>query len=189
MSDALTHLALADLTLGLAHIQGSPKTEGTLAVIVRRPTVEAREVVTTGTLSLTEGLQGDSWKDRPSTRTPDQTPHPDMQLTLMNSRVIALIAGAPERWPLAGDQLYVDLDLSEANLPPGTVLSLGEAQVLITAQPHTGCAKFSARFGSEALKWVNSPEGRALRLRGVNARVIRAGRIQVGERITVQQPG
>ena len=87
----------------------------------------------------------------------DGSANPDAQLTLMNARVVALVAGERERWPLAGDQLYVDLDLSADNLPPGTRLAVGSAVIEVTPEPHTGCAKFSARFGSEALRFVNSP--------------------------------
>jgi len=172
---------LDTLKARLPHIQLSPKSEGSLALIVRRPQVDAREVVAEGELNTSEGLAGDTWNQRSSSRTADGTPHPDMQLNLMNARVVEAVAGSVKRWPLAGDQLYVDLDLSQANLPPGTRLSIGSAVIEITPQPHTGCAKFSARFGLDALKFVNSPEGRALGLRGVNAKVITPGRVRVGD--------
>ncbi len=77
----------------------------------------------------------------------------------------------------------VDLDLSVDNLPPGTLLALGSAQIEVTAQPHTGCDKFAARFGREAAKWVNSSTGRPLRLRGLNARVVQPGAIRVGDSV------
>lgn len=175
--------ALETLSANLFHIQQSPKVEGTLALIVRRPQVDAREVLAEGALNLLEGLAGDTWNTRRSSRTPDGLPHPDMQLNLMNARVIEAIAGSMKRWPLAGDQLYVDLDLSQANVPPGTRLSIGDAVIEITPQPHTGCGKFAARFGVDALKFVNSPEGRILGLRGVNAKVIRPGRVRTGDGI------
>ena len=95
----------------------------------------------------------------------------------MNARSTALVAGDRERWPLAGDQLYVDLDLSGEHLPPGTRLAIGTAVLEVTADPHTGCKKFSARFGLEALMFVNSPEGRALNLRGINTRIVQAGTV------------
>lgn len=165
----------------LDHIGQSPADAGVLALIVRRPQVDAREVLAEGLLTLDEGLAGDSWRVRRSSRTADGSPHPDMQLNLMNARVIEAIAGPVTRWSLAGDQLFVDLDLSQANLPPGTRLRIGDAEVEVTSQPHTGCGKFSARFGPEALTWVNSPEGRRLGLRGVNARVVSPGRIRQGD--------
>jgi hypothetical protein len=114
----------------------------------------------------------------------DGSPHPDMQLNIMNSRVIALVAGARERWPLAGDQLYIDLDLSDDNLPPGTRLVLGRAVIEVTRQPHTGCHKFLARFGAGALKFVNSPAGRKHHLRGINAKVVQPGVIRLGDLAT-----
>lgn len=174
---------LADLGACLGHIRRSPRDAGVLALIVRRPRVDAREVLAEGELSLSEGLMGDSWRLRPSSRTADGGPHPDMQLNLMNVRVIEAIAGPMTRWPLAGDQLFVDLDLSRDSLPPGTRLSIGEAVIEVTDQPHTGCGKFSARFGIDALTWVNSPEGRALGLRGVNAKVVVPGRIRQGDTV------
>jgi len=172
---------LETLSACLPHIQEAPKVDGILALIVRRPEVDAREVLAEGELNPFEGLAGDTWNKRSSSRTSDESPHPDMQLNLMNVRVIEAIAGNMKRWPLAGDQLYVDFDLSQANVPPGTRLSIGETVVEITPQPHTGCGKFSARFGLDALKFVNSPEGRAMGLRGVNARVVQSGRVRVGD--------
>lgn len=174
-------LSLAELEEGLAPIRQSPHDSGTLSMIVRRPEVNQREVLEVGELDEKEGLKGDNWATRGSSRTPDKTAHPEMQLNLMNARAIALIAQSEARWPLAGDQLYVDLNLSEENLPPGTRLSLGEAIIEITAIPHNGCKKFAQRFGVDAVKFVNSKEGKALHLRGLNARVIRGGRIQQGD--------
>lgn len=179
----MNHTTKEALEAGLEAIRQSPKAEGLLRLIVRRPAVDAREVVEEGQLDLVDGLRGDSWRTRGSSRTPDGSAHPDMQINIMNARVIALLAGDEAHWPLAGDQLYIDLDLSEENLPPGTHLSVGAAVLAVTEQPHTGCKKFSARFGLEALKLVNSPEGRKLNLRGINAKVVRPGRIRVGDTV------
>jgi hypothetical protein len=178
-----THLTTAELEAGLDTIRQSPKDEGVIALIVRRPQIDAREVLEEGELDLIEGLVGDSWRVRGSSRTPDGSAHPDMQLNIMNSRVIALVAREKNRWPLAGDQLFIDLDVSQENLPPGTRLVLGSAVIEITDQPHTGCKKFAARFGLDALKLVNSPLGRQLQLRGVNARVAQPGVIRIGDRV------
>jgi hypothetical protein len=175
------HLTTAELEAGLDSIRHSPKNEGVIALIVRRPQVDAREVLEEGELDLVEGLVGDSWKVRGSNRTPDGTAHPDMQLNVMNARVIALLAREKDRWPLAGDQLFIDMDVSQENLPPGTRLALGSAVIEVTDQPHTGCKKFSARFGLDAMKFVNSPIGRQLQLRGVNAKVAQPGVIRVGD--------
>lgn len=175
------HLSLAELEAGLEAIRGAPKDQGRLELIVRRPEVEQREALDEGALDRVEGLVGDNWKRRGSSLTADGSAHPEMQLNVMNARVIALLAQEKERWQLAGDQLFIDLDLSVENLPPGTRLALGQAVIEVTAQPHTGCAKFMARFGKEALKFVNSAEGKALRLRGLNARVVQAGAIRVGD--------
>jgi MOSC domain-containing protein YiiM len=134
-------------------------------------------------LNLEEGLVGDTWKTRGSKATPDGSANINAQITLMNMRAIALLAQDEARWALAGDQLFVDFDLSEANIPAGTRLAIGSAILEVSATPHTGCAKFSERFGKDALKFVNSPEGKQLHLRGINARVVQAGEIQVGDMV------
>ena len=152
-------------------------------MISRRPRVEEREVVTSATLDVEAGLVGDNWFGRGSSRAPDYRAHPDMQLTIMNSRAIALMARSRDRWPLAGDQIFADLDLSVANLPAGARLQIGEAVIEITEPPHLGCAKSKARFGADALAFVNSEQGRALRLRGVNAKIVAGGIARVGDRI------
>ena len=179
----MKHATMAELEAGLENIRRSPKDTGVLALIVRRPQVEAREVLEVGDLDLAEGLVGDNWKTRGSSQTADGSAHPDMQLNIMNARVIALLAPKKARWALAGDQLYMDLDLSAENVPPGTRLSLGEAVIEVTDQPHTGCKKFAARFGLDALKFISSPVGKQLQLRGINAKVIRAGAIRIGDTV------
>jgi len=175
------HMTMAELEAGLDTIRQSPKDEGVIALIVRRAKVDAREVLEEGELDLVEGLVGDTWKVRGSSRTPDGAAHPDMQLNVMNARVIALLAREKDRWPLAGDQLFIDMDVSSGNLPPGTRLAMGSAVIEVTDQPHTGCKKFEARFGLDALKLVNSPLGRQLQLRGLNAKVTQPGLIRVGD--------
>lgn len=177
----MQHLSLAQIQAGMLNLLAAPADSGRLEMIVRRPRVNARELLESASLDVVQGLIGDTWKDRASSRTLDATPHPDMQLTLMSVRVISLLAGARERWPLAGDQLFVDLDLSAANLPAGTRLAIGEAVIEVTSQPHTGCGKFVERFGVDAMKFVSSAEGRALNLRGINARVVHSGVVRVGD--------
>jgi hypothetical protein len=169
----VVHATTDELLAGLEHVRSSPADQGTLELIVRRPAEGLREVLDQGELDLEVGLVGDRWHLGSS-------PTNDSQLTLMNARLAQLVAGGGERWPLAGDQLYVDLDLSVENLPAGTRLAVGEAVLELTEVPHTGCAKFSARFGTEALKFVNKSPGRELRLRGANARVVTPGTVRVG---------
>jgi hypothetical protein len=179
----VTHRTRTELYAALDELRESPKDAGTLELIVRRPAEDQREVLEEGALDLDEGLVGDTWRQRPSTRSTDGGAHPDMQLNLMNARATAVIAVDRDRWPLAGDQLYVDLDLSGENLPPGTRLALGGAVIEVTDQPHRGCAKFKQRFGQDALRFVNSEVGRELNLRGINAKVIQPGVIRQGDTI------
>ena len=180
------HRTLQELETAYAAVGTSPQTEGTVELIVRRPAEREREVLEVGELSRTEGLVGDSWASRPSKSTPDGSPDPLRQLTIMNSRVLATVARTPDRWRLAGDQLIVDLDLSIDNLPPGTRLRIGTAEVEVSEPPHTGCAKFSGRFGVDALRFVSNREGKRQRRRGLNASVITAGTVRAGDRVTVR---
>ncbi len=177
----MEHLSLAELEAGLDHVREAPADSGTLELIVRRPGEDEREVLAEGTLDGDTGPIGDNWKARGSTSTPDGSAHPDAQITMMNARAALLVAREPGRRPLAGDQLYADLDISVANLPPGTRLALGSAVIEVTGKPHLGCAKFLARFGRDALKFVNSRTGRELRLRGLNARIVVPGTIRAGD--------
>ncbi len=178
------HLTTAELEAGLVDVRQSPANHGVLEMIVRRPSVGERESLQEGELDPSVGLVGDTWHKRSSRRTADGSPHPEMQLNIMNARVVALVAQGKERWPLAGDQLFVDMDLSEANLPPGTRLRLGTAVIEVSAEPHTGCGKFTERFGVDAMKFVNSFTHKHLHLRGINAKVVAAGTIRVGDRLT-----
>src|SRR5262249_30412264 len=164
------HLTKAELEAALDIIPDAPKDRGVLELIVRRPDVGVREVLDEREPEASVGLVGDTWFRRESRRTADGRPHPDMQLNIMSSRVVALVAQDKSRWPLAGDQLFVDMDLSAANVPPGTRLQLGTAIIEVTAQPHTGCAKFVERFGADAMKFVNADEHEHLHLRRINAR-------------------
>jgi len=182
------HLDTAALENGLATIRRAPRAAGTVELIVRRPAPEEREVVAEAQLDPDAGLVGDCWLDRGSRATADGSAHPDMQLTMMGARAAALIARTRERWPLAGDQLYVDLDLSAANLPPGTLLGVGTATIEITDKPHTGCGKFVERFGVDAMRFVNTQLGRELNLRGIYARIVSGGTVRTGDPIRKSAP-
>ena len=177
------YLSTEELEAGMDHIRQSPREVGVLKMIVRRPAVDERETVQEAELTLEDGLVGDTWRARGSDHSPDGSALREAQITLMNARIIELLAQTEDRWPLAGDQLYVDFDLSDEHVPPGTRLAIGSAIVEVSAVPHTGCKKFSARFGVEAMKFVNSPEGKQLHLRGINTRVVRGGNIHVGDAI------
>ena len=179
--DPSEHLTTEELEAGFAHILRAPSTNGALQLIVRRPGVDQREVLAEADLDVYKGLVGDDWKSRGSASTPDGAAHPDAQVTLINARLIGLLAGAEERWQLSGDQLVVDLDISVDNLPPGARLSIGEAVIEVTEKEHTGCAKFAARFGRDALRFISTRQGRDLRLRGVYTRVVKSGRVRAGD--------
>ncbi len=175
-------LTMAELQAGLPVIRQAPEDKGELKLIVRRPEINAREILAEAELSTEVGLVGDNWKHRQSSRTADGSPHPEMQINIINWRLITLIAEDQSRWQLAGDQLFLDMNLSKSNLPAGTKLALGSAILEVTAEPHTGCKKFVERFGLDAMKFVNSEIGRELQLRGINAKVIQSGTICTGDR-------
>lgn len=175
------HLSLAELQQKLDYILQSPANQGILEMIVRRPEVDKREILTEGILDLTEGLVGDRWVVRARKGTTGQTVDTGRQLTLMNARIIAVLAQDKSRWPLAGDQFYIDIDMSEQNMPPGTRLAVGSSIIEVTSLPHLGCKKFAQRYGDDAMMFVNSPQGKELHLRGLNARVIQPGTIHTGD--------
>lgn len=179
--ETVDHVPLADLEAGLDEILASPSDVGTVALIARRPAVDVRETLTQVTLSKVDGLVGDRWRLGGSRDAASGPPDRGRQITMMNARVVALLAGTRDRWALAGDQLYVDLDLSVGNLPAGTRLAVGTAVIEVSGLPHRGCKKFGARFGLDTLRFVNSPQGYALNLRGVNTTVIEDGVVNVGD--------
>jgi hypothetical protein len=178
----VAHRTMDELTAALDTLRGSPTNEGRVELIVRRPASGERELLTEGELSVDDGIVGDGWRVRGSRHTPDGSAEPERQLTIMNARAIALFAGDDrDRWAEAGDQIYIDINLSDANLPAGSRLRLGTAIVEVTAAPHNGCAKFTERFGVDASRFVNSPAGKDLHLRGINARVVQAGTVATGD--------
>ena len=182
-TDVAEHLDLERLEAGLDEIRRSPADGGALLMIVRRPGIDEREVVEEARLDVAVGVVGDSWTDRPSSSSADGGPHPLAQVTIVNSRMLDLVARSRERWPLAGDQLVIDLDMSAENLPPGTRLSIGSAVIEVTEKPHTGCLKFASRFGHDALRFVSTSEAMAMRLRGVNTRVVQSGTVRAGDTV------
>lgn len=179
----MKHATREELDAALDTIRQSPRDLGVLELIVRRPLTGEREVVEHGALDLAQGLVGDNWRTRTTSRTPDGALHPETQLTIMNARVIAALTKDQSSWSLAGDQLYIDMALGDDNLPPGTRVGIGSSVLQVTTQPHTGCKKFTERFGVDAAKWINSPVGKQLHLRGIYVKVIQQGRVQVGDTV------
>ena len=180
MEATIKQLTMAELEAALDHLRDAPRNDGVVQLIVRRPRVDEREVLDEAELDPVKGLIGDSWSVRGSSETADGGPHPEMQINIMNARVADLVAQEKDRWSLAGDQLYIDMDLSKANLPAGTRLAIGSAVLEVSPLPHTGCHKFVSRFGVDAMKFVNSVVGKELCLRGINAKVVQAGVVRLG---------
>lgn len=183
------HRGADELRAGLGHVLQSPRDEGRLEAIVIRPTEDQRQVLDRCRLDAAFGAEGDRWVTKfPSPPLPG-LPEQETQLTLMNARAADLVAGSRDRWALAGDQLFVDFDLSEDNLRAGDRLAIGSVVLEVTPQPHNGCRRFSNRYGPAALVWVNSPEGRRLHLRGIYARVVQGGEVRVGDVIRKRMAG
>jgi MOSC domain-containing protein YiiM len=176
------------LMAGLGQIRDSPPDGGRVVLVVSRPSVGQRELPAEAVLDQNAGLVGDNWLARGSKNMADGSADPERQVTVMNARAAELVAGGRERMPLAGDQLYVDLDLSLDNLPAGSLLAVGQAVLRVSQAPHLGCAKFVERFGAEAMRFVNSRFGRQLRLRGMNARVVVPGIVRPGDLVTKASP-
>jgi hypothetical protein len=180
-NQAMEHLSRERLMAGLGQIRDSPKDDGRLLLIVRRPGVGDRELPAEAVLDQAAGLAGDNWLARGSKSTADGSADPDRQVTVMNARVAELVADGTDHMALAGDQLYLDLDISQDNLPAGSLLAVGQAVLRVSEAPHLGCAKFVERFGAEAMRFVNSRVGRQLRLRGMNARIVVPGIVRLGD--------
>ena len=180
MADQLM-VDLGTLKESLDDIRRAPADLGTVELVVRRPADEQREVLAQAWLDAESGVGGDFWPTRiPKGMT---SPDPEAQLTVANARALAAFAVDRSRWPMAGDQLFVDFDISESNLPPGSRLQVGDAVLEFSAKPHTGCKKFSGRFGLDALEFVSTPIGKELRLRGANCRVVVSGLVRVGDTV------
>ncbi len=181
------HRPLSVLNERLEWVRQAPRDEGTVRLLVRRPAVDAREVLTEAQLDADIGLVGDNWHVKGSSSTEDGGPNPAAQITVTSWRAISLVAGSEERAALAGDQIHADLDLSVDNLPAGTLLHVGSVILEVSEKPHTGCKKFSGRFGADALRFVNLGAGRELRLRGINTRIVQGGTVRAGDVIRVER--
>ena len=182
------HRTTAELEAALDHIRRAPGDDGHVDLVVGRPANGEREVLSVGVLDAEVGLVGDNWLARGNRRTPDGSADPLAQITVINARVSRLVAADPAHRAMVGDQLHVDLDLDVANVPAGSQLAMGTAVIEVTAKMHLGCAKFVDRFGRDAMRFVNSPQGRALRLRGLNARVVVPGTVRRGDRVRKVRP-
>lgn len=180
-----SNLTIEQIENGMADVHASPKRNGSLEMLVVRPKTGERLVLDTVEASVEGGVHGDNWAERKGSRNDDGSINTAAQVTLMNSRFVQLIAGSRERWSLAGDQLFVDFDLSEANIPPGSRVQVGDVIFEVSAKPHLGCSQFRGWYGADALKAVNQPKGRAQKLRGINAWVVQGGTLRVGDNVTV----
>jgi MOSC domain-containing protein YiiM len=176
-------VSLTEITAGMAEVLASPREVGTLETIVVRPASDRREFRQAARVTPDGGVEGDKWATSCWLKLPDGRPDPRVQVSVMNARIVRLIAGTTARVDLAGDNLIVDFDLSEANLAVGDRLAIGEVILQVSDMPHTGCGKFRARYGTEAVEYINAPRGRSLRLRGLFASVVQGGTVRVGDAV------
>lgn len=180
----MTHRTTAELETHVDHLRAAPADAGTLEMVVRRPAVDQREILEEGFLDEVDGLVGDNWLERATSIAIAEGRHLKAQINVMSARMVQILAPTFDEQALAGDQLYLDLDISLTNLPAGSRLAIGdEAVIEVTDKPHNGCAKFTARFGDDATAFVNSPVGKELRLRGLNAQVVAGGAIRPGDKV------
>jgi MOSC domain-containing protein YiiM len=179
------HIETTNIQQVLDELGASPQDNGTVELIVARPHLGERRVLEVAEFNTSEGLVGDNWLTRGSRHTTDGQSNPDVQVAVMNSRTIQAIAGDTDKskWAMAGDQLYLDIDISAGNLPVGQQIAIGTVILEVTEVPHNGCGKFTERFGSDATRFVNSREGRENRRRGVNMRVVQGGTIRTGDSV------
>ncbi|MDA1190559.1 MAG: MOSC domain-containing protein [Candidatus Poribacteria bacterium] len=184
----IAHLTTEQIEAKLDWIQSAPTDNGTLEGICIRPASNERVELERCRLSPKLGVEGDSWARKCWKTLADGSPDPDVQVTIMNARAIEVMAGSRDRWKWAGDQLFADFNVGVDNLQPGDRVRIGDALLEITAEPHNGCDKFKDRFGLDALKYVNSPDGKSLRLRGIYARIVEEGVINVGDTIRKVNP-
>ncbi len=178
------HLDKQELAAGLPEILKSPKDRGPIESITVRPASEQRRTVNSVAISLAGGVEGDHWAQGCWKSTDAGKPHPDVQICMMNSRCIDLIAGDKDNWAPAGDNLFIDMDLTPENLPPGTRIAMGTAILEITDTAHKGCAKFIERYGRDACVFVNVGDGDRYKLRGIYGRVVQDGVLSVGDLAT-----
>ena len=191
---ALPHRSTIELTAGLDHLRSAPTDGGTVHLVVRRPGLGMRELLEEGLLDTEDGVVGDNWLSRATSRAIADGRHLEAQVNVMSARMVGLLADSAEEQAYAGDQLFLDLDISVANLPTGSRLAFGApggggAVIEISARPHNGCAKFTARFGEEAMLFVNSEVGKGLRLRGFNGRIVSSGVVRTGDPVRVVRRG
>jgi MOSC domain-containing protein YiiM len=178
------HLSALELEPGLADVLESPADNGRLESIFVRPAPNERRALTAAQLSPDRGIDGDRWVHDGSHASKGGAPNPRSQVSLMNSRYLRTIAGEEDAMCLAGDNLVVDFDLSEANLPAGSQLAIGDVVIIeITDLSHTGCGKFQNRYGKEVREFTNNERGKSLHLRGRYARIVTGGAINVGDAV------
>jgi MOSC domain-containing protein YiiM len=173
------HLTRESLEQRFHELPAPPLDVGKVALVVRRPDAGVRELPPRARLTVEGGLEGDRWAAGPDRKV-------ESQVTLMRADVSRLVAnGQPVE--LCGDNLLVELDLSKENLPAGTRIEIGTALCEVTPKPHTGCSKFSGRFGADALAFAAGPEHASRRLRGIHVRVLEDGEVSPGDVIRVRR--
>jgi MOSC domain-containing protein YiiM len=174
----------AQLEARIDEVVAAPSDVGRVELVVARPATGERLVLESAELRPGVGLVGDNYLARGSSKPGGGPADPLAELNVMSARALDAVSGDDrERWPLAGDQLIVDFDLSERNCPAGTRLAVGTAVIEVTTKPHNGCAKFSDRYGIDAARWINSRKD--LRLRGICAVVVEVGTVTPGDTISL----
>lgn len=183
----MSHVTAAELAKALPDVLSAPGTDAPIAGLCFRPGFGLRSFPPSLRLTRAFGIPGERWLTAPWLKLPDGSADPRIQVSILPSRVLDLVWRDRETTVHPGDTIVADLDMTDANLPPGTLLQAGTAILRVSDQPNDGCVKWKARYGQAAMDWITDPAHAALRLRGVLCEVFADGVVAVGDRLVVMR--
>ena len=180
----MTEISRIQLDQALPDVMAAPKDRAAIGMLCLRPERNQRKFVDQIEVSPQKGIAGERWLESPWLTTPEGAPHPGIQISILQQRVLDLVWQDRENTPHPGDTFVVDMDLSHDNLPVGQLLSVGTAILKVSDVFNDGCVKWKARYGAAAKDWIVADDHPKLRLRGVLCSVERAGLLKAGDFLT-----